>query len=134
MSSGNKRPFSGISQHKKDRPLTSFSLNNKLKFSNNEGKFFYYTESKNKEKVEELEVAFLIMKTSPIKYDLTLVNEKCKKLNSYFADKTKYQTNMSKTDSVYYKYNLLYGTKSNEIIKSYSPKMRPASASISNIK
>jgi hypothetical protein len=74
------------------------------------------------------------MKTSPIKYDLTLVNEKCKKLNSFYAEKTKYQTKMTKTDSTYYKYNLLYGTKSNELIRSYSPKMRPASASISNIK
>ena len=46
-----------------------------------EGKL-YKLESKNKENAEELEVAFLIMKTSPIKYDLTLVNEKCKKLNS----------------------------------------------------
>jgi hypothetical protein len=114
--------------------MTSFNLHNKTKFSTAEGKDHINSESKNKEKVEELEVAYLIMKTSPIKYDLTLVNEKCKKLNSYFADKTKYQPSMTKTDSVYYKYNLLYGTKSNEIIKSYSPKMRPASASISNIK
>jgi hypothetical protein len=118
---------------KKARPMTAFNFTKGLRQSEGNRKFTFL-ETKNKENAEELEVAFLIMKTSPIKYDLTLVNEKCKKLNSYFADKTKYQTHMTKTDNTYYKYNLLYGTKSNEIIRSYSPKMRPASANISNIK
>jgi hypothetical protein len=75
------------------------------------------------------------MKTSPKKYDQIKVNEKNKKLNKYFSEKNKYSSEiMTKTDELYYKYNLLYGTKSNEIIRSYSPKMRPQSASTANFK
>jgi hypothetical protein len=74
------------------------------------------------------------MKSSPTKYDLNLVNEKCKKMNIFYSEKTKYQKGLSKLDSTYYRYNVLYGSKSNEMIRSYSPKMRPASASVSNIK
>ncbi len=74
------------------------------------------------------------MKSSPVKYDLHLVNEKCKKLNNYYSEKTRYQVGLNKTDSIFYRYNVLYGSKSNELIRSYSPKMRPASSSLSNVK
>lgn len=105
----------------KQRPQTSFTNNfNKLSV----------TQRGKKEEKEELDVLFLIMKASPIKYDPNLVNEKSKKLNEYYAEKNKYSQS-TKTDELYYKYNLLYGTKSNELIRSYSPKMRPVSAGIS---
>jgi Ran GTPase-activating protein (RanGAP) involved in mRNA processing and transport len=74
------------------------------------------------------------MKTSPVKYDMNLVSEKMKKMNKIYEGKNKHGAAMSKTEETYYKYNLLYGTKSNEIIRAYSPKMRPMSASISNFK
>ena len=34
------------------------------------------------------------------------------------------------TEEVFYKYNLLYGNSTNNLIRTYSPKMRPMSASI----
>jgi Ran GTPase-activating protein (RanGAP) involved in mRNA processing and transport len=71
------------------------------------------------------------MKTSPVKYDMNLVSEKLKKLNKFY-DTKKLGSSLSKTEETYFRYNLLYGTKSNEIIRAYSPKMRPQSASVSN--
>ncbi len=73
------------------------------------------------------------MRKSPVKYDPAKVQEKNKKLTEYYTEKNKYSS-MSRTDELYYRYNLLYGTKSNEIIRSYSPKMRPQSSSMSNFK
>jgi Ran GTPase-activating protein (RanGAP) involved in mRNA processing and transport len=71
------------------------------------------------------------MKTSPVKYDMNLVSEKLKKLNKFYDNK-KLGHSISKTEETYFRYNILYGTKSNEILRAYSPKMRPQSASVSN--
>lgn len=75
-----------------------------------------------------LELINLIMEKSPMKYDLTKLNEKHNKLDKFFTAKNGSEI-MSKTDKLFYKYNLLYGSNSNEIIRSYSPKMRPDSPS-----
>ncbi len=80
----------------------------------------------------EVNVLNLIIQTSPTKYDPNLLNKKLKKLNDIYEEKRKNYSTISRVDELYYKYNILYGTKSNEIIRSYSPKMRPQSASFSN--
>lgn len=88
-----------------------------------------------KEKDDDLNLMFLIMKSSPLKYDAKLVNNKFKKLNEFYSEKQKVQNKvLTNTDAVYYKYNILYGTKSNELIRSYSPKMRPQTATLSTMR
>ena len=80
----------------------------------------------------DLDVMYLIMKTSPKKYDMNTIHDKMKSLNQYYIGKKK-SHNITKTDELYYKYNILYGTNSNEVLRSYSPKMRPLSSFPKNI-
>jgi len=78
------------------------------------------------------DVLNLIIKASPTKYDSNLLNKKLKKMNEIYEEKRKNYSEISRVDELYFKYNILYGSKSNELIRSYSPKMRPQSASFSN--
>ena len=75
-----------------------------------------------------------MIKNSPTKYDMKAINTKYKKMSEIYLKKLKYQNDFTKTDEVFFKYNILYGTKSTNIIKNYSPKMRPNSATISTFK
>lgn len=81
---------------------------------------------------DDLDLVYLIMKYSPKKYDLDKLNEKFKIVNKHFNHKLTNKENMSKLDSTYYKYNILYGSNSSNLIRSYSPKMRPGSGEVRN--
>ena len=61
---------------------------------------------------DDLDLVYLIMKYSPKKYDLDKLNEKFKIVNKHFSHKLTSKENMSKLDSTYYKYNILYGSNS----------------------
>ena len=84
-----------------------------------------------KEVNEDTDLLYLIMKASPIKYNVDLVNEKFKKLNDYYKKKQfeERNSNLTKTEATFYRYNVLYGTKCGALLRSYSPKMRPESVS-----
>ena len=82
----------------------------------------------------KLDVINLIIETNPTQYNYRKVNQKIKSINPLFTRGTEqnlkrplYSKNI---DEVYYKYNLLYGNNSSNLIRTYSPKMRPMSASI----
>ena len=114
---------SQISKYKY-RPQTSiFSVNPKLLKSN------LFTKSDNK-----LDCLNLIIESNPTQYNNKLINKKMKQINPIFifgSDENLKKPKLSyKTDEVYYKYNLLYANKTQNLIKTYSPKMRPASSSI----
>lgn len=80
----------------------------------------------------DLDLMYLLIKKDPEKYDLERLNEKFKTVNSFYSNKLIHKQ-MNRVDSTFYKYNILYGTNSNNIIKSYSQKLRPDSAGIRNI-
>ncbi len=69
------------------------------------------------------------MKSSPSRYNVDLLNEKFKKLNDFFKKKQfeERNSNLTKTEATFYRYNVLYGTKCGNLLRSYSPKMRPES-------
>ena len=108
----------------KYRPQTSiFSVNPKLLNSN------LFTKSQNK-----LDCLNLIIDSNPTQYNNKLIKKKMKQINPIFifgSDENLKKPKLSyKTDEIYYKYNLLYANKTQNLIKTYSPKMRPASSSI----
>ena len=109
----------------KYRPQTSkFSINPKLLASN----LFSKSES-------ELDPLNLIINSNPNQYNNRLIKKKMRQINPFFifgSDENLKKPKLSfNTDEVYYKYNLLYANKTQNLIKTYSPKMRPASSSIS---
>lgn len=107
------------------RPQTStFIINPKLLKTN------LFTKSDH-----ELDCLNLIIDSNPNQYNSKLIKRKMKQINPLFIfgsdenlKKPKFSYN---TDEVLYKYNLLYANKTQNLIKTYSPKMRPASSSIS---
>ena len=77
---------------------------------------------------QELDVLDMILQTTPDHYDINKMIEKKKKLEEIYLEKIKYKDGFTKTDATFYRYNLLYGSNSNSILRSYSPKMRPKTA------
>ena len=82
----------------------------------------------------KLDLLNLVIETNPDKYNLTKIEKKIKEINPIFIQKIsfvnpepKYSEN---TKKMLYKYNILYGSNSNNIIRTYSTKMRPNSTSI----
>lgn len=77
---------------------------------------------------EKLDVLNLILKNNPNQYDLNAIEKKMLNLNQSLMNQN---TALSPTDKLFYRYNVLYGAKSNNLIRTYSPKLRPKSASVS---
>ena len=107
------------------RPQTTkFAINPKLLNS----KLFSNSESK-------LDCLNLIIDSNPNQYNIKLIKRKMKQINPLFIYGSEENLKRPKlsynTDEVLYKYNLLYANKTKNLIKTYSPKMRPASSSIS---
>ena len=72
-----------------------------------------------------LDVLQLIIKNNPEHYNYDLLAKKMDIMNKKYLNKS-----ISNTDKKYYNYNILYGSKSNNIIETYSPKLRPRSSSL----
>ena len=83
---------------------------------------------------DNLDVLSLIIKSNPNQYNYQKINKKSTEINPLFIRGTEEnlkRPNFAKnTEEVFYKYNLLYGSDTTNIITTYSPKMRPMSASI----
>ena len=114
----NKQKFDNFS---KERPKTSMQeINNMNIFSKNTD--------------EKLDVLNLIIESNPNQYNSQKIEKKIKEINPLFIKGT--EENLQRphfnqnTEEVFYKYNLLYGNNTTNIIRNYSPKMRPMSASI----
>jgi len=105
----------------KARPKTS------LQYINNMNIF-----SKNTE--EKLDVLNLIIESNPNQYNSLKIKKKLRSINPLFlrgTDENLKRPNFNQnTEEVFYKYNLLYGNNTTNLIRTYSPKMRPMSSSI----
>ena len=113
--------------HTKYRPsrpqTTKFAINQKkLKLN-------LFTKSES-----ELDCLNLIIDSNPNQYNNKLIKKKMRQINPIFifgSDENVKRPKLSyNTDEVMYRYNLLYANKTQNLIKTYSPKMRPASSSI----
>ena len=85
------------------------------------------------EEEAKLDMMYLIMQSSSEKYVQEEVNLKYKTLNKFYEEKQKFINGFTKADEQFYRYNILYGSKSHSILRSYSSKMRPKTASMSNL-
>lgn len=79
-----------------------------------------------------MDLMYLIMQSSQEKYEQEKVNLKYKTLNKFYEEKQKYINGFTKADEQFYRYNILYGSNSNSILRSYSPKMRPKTVNLAN--
>ena len=105
-----------------NRPKTSLQYLNKTNILSNNSN-------------DDLDVLSLIIKSNPNQYNYEKINKKSVEINPLFIRGTEQNLKRPKftknTEEVFYKYNLLYGSDSKNIITTYSPKMRPLSSSIS---
>ena len=83
---------------------------------------------------DNLDVLNLMIKSSPNQYDPKKINKKKMIINPLYilgTEQNLKRPNFNKnTEKVFYKYNLLYGNNTNNLIRTYSPKMRPMSSSV----
>ena len=83
---------------------------------------------------DNLDIVNLMIKSSPNQYNQKKINKKLIVINPLYIRGT--EENLKRpnfnenTEKVFYKYNLLYGSNTNNLIRTYSPKMRPLSSSI----
>ena len=102
-------------------PNSQYSINNILsrEFSNSNIKQNY-------------NILQLMIENNPIKYNKIKLDRKIKQINPLYLKNAKLNRIKlnEKTDEVYYKYNILYGCDASNLIRTYSPKMHPMSASI----
>lgn len=73
----------------------------------------------------------MIIKNNPHKINLDKIRKKIQNINPLYTE-TDFGRPNNKTDELYYKYNILYGSNTNNLIRTYSPKMRPVSSSIAS--
>ena len=122
------------------RKLPSFNSNNKINTSTLRQKgssiFLNNTNILDNSKENSLDLLNLIIKSNPNQYNYQKINKKSIEINPLFirgTDENLKRPNFNKnTEEVFYKYNLLYGSDSSNIIRTYSPKMRPMSSSVSS--
>ena len=104
------------------RPSSSSSIfSQRLNFLN---------ESKQNKKKDNnnLNVLDLILENNPNKYNYQKIKKKVNEIDHFYR-RENYKPN-NKVKEVFYKYNVLYGQNASNIIRTYSPKMRPMSSSV----
>ena len=105
------KAFSTTNRYKKVINIRPLSTATKI----NIDKFNFYKKS---DVPSHLDVLNLILKNSPERIDMKLVAQKMTLLNKEFKNKR-----LNSTSKRFYEYNVLYGYKTNNIIKSYTPKL-----------
>ena len=102
----------------KSRPQTT-------KFSSN-----LFSKSEN----EDLDYLNLIINSNPNQFNKEMIKKKMGQINDMYiigSDENMKRPKLSyKTEEVFYNYNLLYGNKTKNLIRTYSPKMHPLSSSV----
>ena len=85
---------------------------------------------------KKLDVLNLMIETNQNQFNYNKIKNKFKSINPLYIRGT--EENLKRpnfnqnTEELFYRYNLLYGADTNNIIRTYSPKMRPMSASINS--
>ena len=109
---------SKVKSKNKTRPQTTAYSSNLFSKSNN----------------EDLDYLNLIINSNPNQFNKGMIKKKMKQINTMFiigSDENMKRPKFSyKTEETFYNYNLLYGNKSHNLIRNYSPKMHPTSSGI----
>ena len=83
---------------------------------------------------EDLDYLNLVINSNPSQFNRDMVKKKMEQINTMYiigSDENMKRPKFSyKTEEVFYNYNLLYGNKSQNLIRTYSPKMHPTSSGI----
>ena len=83
---------------------------------------------------EDLDYLNLIINSNPNQFNKDMIQKKMEQINDMYiigTDKNLKRPKLSyKTEEVFYNYNLLYGNKTQNLIRTYSPKMHPLSSSV----
>ena len=83
---------------------------------------------------EDLDYLNLIINSNPNQFNREMIQKKMEQINPMYiigTDKNMKRPKLSyKTEEVFYNYNLLYGNKTQNLIRTYSPKMHPSSSSV----
>ena len=83
---------------------------------------------------ENLDYLNLIINSNPNQFNRDMINKKMEQINTMYIigsyQNLKRPKLSYKTEEVFYNYNLLYGNKSQNLIKTYSPKMHPLSSGV----
>ena len=83
---------------------------------------------------EDLDYLNLIINSNPNQFNREMIKNKMKQINTMYiigSEQNLKRPKLSyKTEEVFYNYNLLYGSKTQNLIKTYSPKMHPLSSGI----
>ena len=72
----------------------------------------------------------LIIENDPSKLQISQVEHKMKTYERFYENSNVFKYTQPNVRNLYFKYNILYGTNSSNVIKTYLPKMRPISASV----
>ena len=94
-----------------------------------------YSKGNNNKSCEEssnLNILNLMIKNNPFQYDYNKIKKRAKLIKPIFSiNNNKFIKNLNNnTKNVLYRYNILYGNNPQNIIMTYSPKMRPCSKSV----
>ena len=76
-----------------------------------------------------LNILNLMIENNPLQYNYKKIKQKAKQINPIFQINNLNNLNQN-TQKVLYRYNILYGNNTKNIIKTYSPKMRPMSSPV----
>ena len=76
----------------------------------------------------------LMIENNPNKYNYRKLKKKIKEINNLYSSNTKESFLLPKStkrvEELYYNYNVLYGQNTSNLIRTYSPSMRPKSSSV----
>lgn len=72
----------------------------------------------------------LIIENDPSKIPITQVENKIKSYSRFYENSNIFKYTQPNIRNLYFKYNILYGSNSSNVIKTYLPKMRPLSSSV----
>ena len=75
-----------------------------------------------------LNVLDLLLENSPNKYSYKKLRSKISSIDNFYHNHRMKPKN--RIEEIYYKYNVLYGQNTSNMIRTYSPKMRPNSSSV----
>lgn len=86
------------------------------------------------EQTNNFNILNLMIKNSPSKYNYKKLKNKIREINNLYTSKTKESFLLPKSTKrvkeLFYNYNVLYGQNTSNLIKTYSPSMRPKSSSV----
>ena len=126
-SSSRRKAKSYRRQDKLTRPSSSSSIFSQRLNFRNESKINILN-NKDKDKDNQLNILDLMLENNPNKYNYQKLQNKINSIDNIYKNESNRST--YKVKEVFYKYNVLYGQNTSNLIRTYSPKMRPMSLSV----